>query len=66
VPETLTISFVFSRLCVKLITIAVVSAGCERPSPSESGRAASSPPVACVEVVGPERRTVERTVGEPG
>jgi hypothetical protein len=51
---------------VKLITIVVVSAGCERPSPSESGRDLSPPPVARVEVVGPERRTVRRTVGEPG
>ncbi len=43
-----------------------LAAGCERPSEGEAGRTASAPPVARVEVVRPERRTVRRTVGEPG
>ena len=43
-----------------------MAAGCERPSQGEGGRASSSPPVARVEVVRPERQTVRRIVGQPG
>ena len=45
--------------------VATVAAGCERPSETPGGRAAAMP-AARVEVVHPERRTVRRTVGQPG
>src|SRR5262245_19800925 len=48
------------------LAVALLSAGCERPSSGDVGPAASAPPVARVEVVHPERQTVRRTVGEPG
>ena len=41
-------------------------AGCERPSEGRGSCRAARSPVARVEVVQPERRTVRRTVGEPG
>jgi RND family efflux transporter MFP subunit len=54
----------FEGLTVAIV--AALAAGCERPSAGEGSRAASAPPVARVEVVHPERRTVRRAVGEPG
>jgi HlyD family secretion protein len=44
--------------------ITVTAAGCERSSEKKAGR--STQPVMRVEVVQPERHTVQRTVGEPG
>src|SRR5512135_2600589 len=44
--------------------ITVTAAGCERSSEKKAGRSAQ--PVMRVEVVQPERHTVQRTVGEPG
>lgn len=45
----------------------VLGAGCERPMQGKAGAAdAAGPAVPRVEVVRPERRTVRRTVGEPG
>src|SRR4051794_12604893 len=49
-----------SRIMMGL-AIAAVVAGCERPLAKQ----ATQPPMR-VEVVKPERRTVERAVGEPG
>ena len=50
---------------VVVAILAVTAGGCERPMAGQGSRPASVP-VARVEVVRPERRTVRRTVGEPG
>ena len=44
--------------------ITAAAAGCERSSEKKADRSAQ--PVMRVEVVRPERHTVQRTVGEPG
>jgi HlyD family secretion protein len=47
-----------------IFAIAAAAAGCERPSEKQSGHPAQV--VMRVEVVKPERHTVQRSVGEPG
>jgi multidrug efflux pump subunit AcrA (membrane-fusion protein) len=44
----------------------VLAAGCEHSSEGKGGHGPAAAPVARVEVVRPERRTVRRSVGEPG
>jgi hypothetical protein len=49
---------------IAIAAAAAVSAGCERPSAGKAGHLAQA--VMLVEVVKPERHTVQRSVGEPG